>query len=188
MLGCLAEFGYDVTTASNGREAFELIRTGLYRLVVSDWEADNPRIADLQSLAGTPNVEAKLSTVPEWSGGYIPFARVEHCKYMVVDSLWTWVGTSNWEPGYFHGTRNVAVSIKDRTIALEARKGDVAELALLRRWRPPFSPSRVVSEAAGVRQYWKKWDNRCLLVLLPAALLGIEQGYPPRRPRGKEIA
>jgi phosphatidylserine/phosphatidylglycerophosphate/cardiolipin synthase-like enzyme len=92
------------------------------RLVVSDWEPDNARIVDLQSLAGTPNIEARLSTVPEWSGGYIPFARVEHCKYMVVDSLWTWVGTSNWEPGYFLGTRNVAVSLKNRPIALEARK------------------------------------------------------------------
>jgi phosphatidylserine/phosphatidylglycerophosphate/cardiolipin synthase-like enzyme len=92
------------------------------RLVVSDWEADNPRIADLQSLAGTPNVEAKLSTVPEWSGGYIPFARVEHCKYMVADSLWTWVGTSNWEPGYFQGSRNLAVTLRNRPLALEARK------------------------------------------------------------------
>src|SRR5262245_13672314 len=92
------------------------------RLVVSDWEPDNARIGDLQSLAATPNVEARLSTVPEWSGGYIPFARVEHCKYMIVDSLWTWVGTSNWEPGYFHGTRNVAVSLKNRPLALEARK------------------------------------------------------------------
>ena len=92
------------------------------RLVVSDWEADNARIADLQSLSGTPNVEARLSTVPEWSGGYIPFARVEHCKYVVVDSLWTWVGTSNWEPGYFHGSRNVAVTLRNRPIALQARK------------------------------------------------------------------
>ena len=92
------------------------------RLVVSDWEADNARIADLQALAGTPNVEARLSTVPEWSGGYIPFARVEHCKYVVVDSLWTWVGTSNWEPGYFHGSRNVAVTLRNRPIALEASK------------------------------------------------------------------
>lgn len=92
------------------------------RLLVSDWEADNSRIADLQRLAETPNVEARLSTVPEWSGGYIPFARVEHCKYVVVDSLWTWVGTSNWEPGYFHGSRNVAVTLRNRAIALDARK------------------------------------------------------------------
>jgi len=39
-----------------------------------------------------------------------------------VDSLWTWVGTDNWEPGYFHGTRNVAVTLRNRAIALEARK------------------------------------------------------------------
>ncbi len=34
----LEQFGYEVTTADNGREAFEQIRTGQYRLVVSDWE------------------------------------------------------------------------------------------------------------------------------------------------------
>jgi putative two-component system response regulator len=34
----LERFGYDVTIAGNGREAFELIRSGCYRLVVSDWE------------------------------------------------------------------------------------------------------------------------------------------------------
>lgn len=31
-------FGYAVTTASNGREALELLRTGQFRIVVSDWE------------------------------------------------------------------------------------------------------------------------------------------------------
>jgi phosphatidylserine/phosphatidylglycerophosphate/cardiolipin synthase-like enzyme len=101
------------------------------RLVVSDWEPDNARIGDLQRLAETPNIEARLSTVPEWSGGYIPFARVDHCKYMVVDSLWTWVGTSNWEPGYFTGSRNVAVTLRNRALALEARK--VFETS----WRAP---------------------------------------------------
>ena len=34
----LEEFGYEVTVAGNGREALELIRSGLYHLVVSDWE------------------------------------------------------------------------------------------------------------------------------------------------------
>ena len=34
----LREFGYEVTTACDGREAFELIRTGRFRLVVSDWQ------------------------------------------------------------------------------------------------------------------------------------------------------
>ena len=34
----LTYFGYDVTTAENGAEAFELLRTGEFRIVVSDWE------------------------------------------------------------------------------------------------------------------------------------------------------
>jgi phosphatidylserine/phosphatidylglycerophosphate/cardiolipin synthase-like enzyme len=92
------------------------------RLVVSDWEADNGRIADLQALARVPNVQIKLSHVPEWSGGYIPFARVEHCKYMVVDSKTTWVSTANWEPDYFHSSRNASITIDNAAIAAEARK------------------------------------------------------------------
>ena len=33
----MIEFGYDVTVARNGREAFELLRSGEIRMVVSDW-------------------------------------------------------------------------------------------------------------------------------------------------------
>lgn len=34
----LRSSGYDVTLAKNGREAFQLVRTGEYRLMISDWE------------------------------------------------------------------------------------------------------------------------------------------------------
>lgn len=34
----LEQAGYEVSSASDGREALDLIRSGLYRLVVSDWE------------------------------------------------------------------------------------------------------------------------------------------------------
>ncbi len=91
------------------------------RLVVSDWEMGSRGMKDLQALARVPNVEVKLSTVPDWSGGYVPFARVEHCKYFVVDTLCTWVGTSNWSPDYFHSSRNLAVLIENRPIARDAR-------------------------------------------------------------------
>lgn len=37
----LEEYGYDVTTAFDGRQAFELVRTGEYRMVVTDWEMPN---------------------------------------------------------------------------------------------------------------------------------------------------
>jgi phosphatidylserine/phosphatidylglycerophosphate/cardiolipin synthase-like enzyme len=92
------------------------------KLLISDWEADSPRIADLQRLSQVHNIEARLSTVPEWSGGYIPFARVEHCKYLVVDTLSTWVGTANWEPSYFLGSRNAALSMRNRPLARQARR------------------------------------------------------------------
>lgn len=34
---CLEQFGYEVTTVDNGLKALELVRTGEYQLVISDW-------------------------------------------------------------------------------------------------------------------------------------------------------
>jgi putative two-component system response regulator len=34
----LVEYGYDVRTAADGLEAFELLRSGTFRIVISDWE------------------------------------------------------------------------------------------------------------------------------------------------------
>ena len=92
------------------------------RFLVSDWQADGDRMAAVQSLAAVPGIEVGMSVVPEWSGGYIPFARVEHCKFLVADSLHTWIGTSNWGPDYFAASRNVAVSIEHPGIARIARE------------------------------------------------------------------
>jgi phosphatidylserine/phosphatidylglycerophosphate/cardiolipin synthase-like enzyme len=92
------------------------------RLLVSDWELGSPGAADLKALAMNPNVEVRISRVPDWSGGYIPFARVEHCKYAVVDSSWLWLGTSNWEPSYFLTTRNVGLTVHHADLARSARR------------------------------------------------------------------
>ena len=91
------------------------------RIIVSDWETGSSGLKALQALTRVPGIEVRLSTVPEWSGGYIPFGRVEHCKYVVVDTLWTWVGTSNWSPDYFHASRNLAVTMMNRPLARDAR-------------------------------------------------------------------
>lgn len=90
------------------------------RLVISDWETGG--ITDLQALAALPNVAIRLSTVPEWSGGYIPFARVQHCKYLVADAARAWVGTSNWEPDYFFSSRNLGVTLANARLAGQAQK------------------------------------------------------------------
>jgi phosphatidylserine/phosphatidylglycerophosphate/cardiolipin synthase-like enzyme len=91
------------------------------KLIVSDWETGSSGLKALQELARVPGIEVKLSTVPEWSGGYIPFGRVEHCKYVVADTLITWVGTSNWSPDYFLSSRNLAVTLENRPLARDAR-------------------------------------------------------------------
>jgi phosphatidylserine/phosphatidylglycerophosphate/cardiolipin synthase-like enzyme len=92
------------------------------RLVISDWEAGSDAMRDLIALSAVPGIEIRLSVLPEWSGGYVPFARVEHCKYAVVDSLSAWIGSSNWEPSYFHGSRNLAVTLENRGLAIAARR------------------------------------------------------------------
>ena len=89
------------------------------RLLVSDWALGTGNEPALHDLAAR-GVEVRISRVPEWSGGFIPYARVEHCKYMVVDGEWLWVGTSNWEPSYFLNTRNLGLTVRDPMLAKQA--------------------------------------------------------------------
>jgi len=91
------------------------------KLIVSDWVVGGRGEADLRSLAATPNIEVRISRVPEWSGGYIPFSRVEHCKFMVTDGEWLWLGTSNWDPSYFMSSRNIGVTMQHRRLAARVR-------------------------------------------------------------------
>jgi phosphatidylserine/phosphatidylglycerophosphate/cardiolipin synthase-like enzyme len=79
------------------------------RLLVSSWA----KAPDLAGIAAVPNVEVKVITIPPWSGGEIPFARVSHAKYAVFDGgALAWVGTSNWEGDYFTKSRNLGVMIE----------------------------------------------------------------------------
>jgi phosphatidylserine/phosphatidylglycerophosphate/cardiolipin synthase-like enzyme len=86
------------------------------RLIVSDWNKSKPGVDYLKSLQVLPNIEVKFSTIPQYSGGFIPFARVEHCKYMVVDDSMTWIGTSNWARNYFYASRNLGLVIKSELV------------------------------------------------------------------------
>ena len=81
------------------------------RLLVSDWSSKpgSDARAALEALGTQANAEVRVITIPPWSGGPIPFARVAHAKYLVVDRQSAWVGTSNWEGDYFTKSRNVGV-------------------------------------------------------------------------------
>ncbi|MDD5304913.1 MAG: phospholipase D-like domain-containing protein [Elusimicrobia bacterium] len=92
------------------------------KILVSHWTTEEPGIKHLQSLAVLPNVSARVITVPEAKTGPIPFARVTHSKYMIVDGKTLWLGTSNWRGGYFDDSRNLELVVHDEALAARAAK------------------------------------------------------------------
>ena len=78
-------------------------------LLVSDWSLNPEQQQDLKKLQQTENVTVKISSIPEHSDGFITFARVEHCKYMLVDSDRAWIGSGNWSRNSFLSSRNAGV-------------------------------------------------------------------------------
>lgn len=77
------------------------------QLLLSNWELRSWTLEPLRRL--DPRIEVRILTFPQASAGHIPFARVAHAKYMIVDGAHAWVGTSNWERDYFFASRNVGV-------------------------------------------------------------------------------
>jgi phosphatidylserine/phosphatidylglycerophosphate/cardiolipin synthase-like enzyme len=65
--------------------------------------------AELLALGKLANFEVRSVTIPKFSGGEIPFARLIHSKYMIVDDARYWMGTDNWSKNYFFNSRGVGV-------------------------------------------------------------------------------
>jgi phosphatidylserine/phosphatidylglycerophosphate/cardiolipin synthase-like enzyme len=92
------------------------------QIMAADWSKRSGTIEGLQSLQVVPGIEVKLVTIPAWSGGFVPYARVIHAKYLVVDDNHAWLGTSNWERSYFHTSRNVGLVASGRGFAAALRR------------------------------------------------------------------
>lgn len=86
------------------------------RMIVSDWEKGSRVVGALKSLISVPNIQVAFTAIPEWSGGYISFARVEHCKVIVADSEKFWLGTSNCSKSYFYTSRNLGVVVTGKRL------------------------------------------------------------------------
>lgn len=89
------------------------------QLLVADWCKRKGTIEGLQSLEPLENVEVKLVAIPPWSGGFVPYGRVCHAKYLVVDGARSWIGTSNWERDYFYESRNVGLVVEGAAFATQ---------------------------------------------------------------------
>ena len=82
------------------------------KLIISDWNLSKSATDHFIDLISHPNIEIRYTEIPEYSGGYIPFARVEHCKFITADSV-CWIGTSNMSMDYFYKSRNVGVVVEN---------------------------------------------------------------------------
>lgn len=129
-------------TVGRDGDYFEALDTALRRaaargvevqLLLADWSKRAGTIEDLKSLEVVPHIDVKLVTIPPWSGGHIPYARVIHAKYLVVDGENCWVGTSNWEKSYFYTSRNVGLIIEGAAFAGRLDK------FFERNWSHPFA-------------------------------------------------
>ncbi|MFL6198350.1 MAG: phospholipase D-like domain-containing protein [Thermoanaerobaculia bacterium] len=81
------------------------------QLLLADWSKRKGTIEGLQSLQVIPGIDVRMSTIPPFSGGFVPFGRVGHAKYMIVDGRRVWIGTGNWEGDYFTQSRNAGLVI-----------------------------------------------------------------------------
>jgi len=64
-------------------------------------------------------VEVGFVKIPQHSSGQIPYARLIHAKYMVVDDQKAWLGTSNLEADHFYYCRNVSLIIDSPKLATD---------------------------------------------------------------------
>jgi len=79
------------------------------QLLVADWSQRHYQIGDLKEIEQVHNITVKLVTIPEHSSGFIPYGRVIHAKYAVIDGEESWIGSSNWGGDYFFKSRNVGL-------------------------------------------------------------------------------
>jgi phosphatidylserine/phosphatidylglycerophosphate/cardiolipin synthase-like enzyme len=121
---------YGVLESALKRAALRGVRVSL---LVSDWEKDRPAVDYLKSLACFPKVEVKFSEIPAWSGGYVPFGRVEHCKFIVADDRAFWLGTSNAEKSYFYTSRNIGAVVRSAGLTAQMRA------IFLKSWNGPYA-------------------------------------------------
>jgi len=111
------------------------------KLLFSNWATRTPSIDLLKSLSTHPNLAAgepsnihiRISTIPRWSKGFIPYARVQHSKFLIIDDQACWVGSSNWEKNYFYCCRNLGMIMRGPKIS-----GDLKRV-FLKSWKSLYA-------------------------------------------------
>lgn len=103
------------------------------KIIFSDWAIRDPATDFIKDLSKVNNIQIKFSSIPEFSGGFIPYSRVEHCKYFICDNNISWISTSNWEWGYFNNCRNATLIIENEKV------NSLLSEVFYRSWNSPYS-------------------------------------------------
>lgn len=122
----LEHYGYDVTIANNGKQAWDLLRTGRYRLVVSDWEMPEMSGIDL------------CRAVRQHGRSYVYFIllTLKTSKQCVIEGLAAGADdylTKPFEPEELY----VRLRAGERLLTLESRDVAIFSLAKLAESRDP---------------------------------------------------
>lgn len=81
-------------------------------VMMSNWEFEpwnvNYNNEFLSELIKTPNIQVRYSVFPQLQGTNlcIPYSKVDHAKFMIVDNENSWIGTGNLSKNYFAASRN----------------------------------------------------------------------------------
>lgn len=127
------------------RVAFE--KTIHVRLLISCWNSTSavmfPFLRSLASVRDSKSdldIQVKIFIVPSSpSQKEIPFARVNHNKYMVTDRV-AYIGTSNWSGDYFLNTAGSALVVNQTsTSASESTVKDQLQAVFERDWDSSYS-------------------------------------------------
>ncbi|XP_069799598.1 5'-3' exonuclease PLD3 [Dendropsophus ebraccatus] len=117
------------------------------RLLISCWANSKPNmfpflnsLAALQDTKTHYNIEVKIFIVPTSpEQKKIPFARVNHNKYMVTDRV-AYIGTSNWAGDYFIRTAGSAIVVNQTcTVNATNTMQERLEAVFLRDWNSSYS-------------------------------------------------
>ncbi|MCI0473760.1 MAG: phospholipase D-like domain-containing protein, partial [Ignavibacteria bacterium] len=92
------------------------------KIVFSDWAIKKDAIEQIKELSQVQGIQIKFSTIPQYSKGFIPYSRVDHCKFFTADDDVSWLSTSNWERDYFYQSRNAALVIENSKVNAELEK------------------------------------------------------------------
>ncbi|MEP7145513.1 MAG: phospholipase D-like domain-containing protein [bacterium] len=92
------------------------------KIIFSDWAIRDAATDFIKNLSTVPNIQIKFSSIAQYSGGFIPYARVDHSKYLISDNNISWISTSNWEWSYFNNSRNATIIIDNEKVNSELSK------------------------------------------------------------------